>query len=427
MTDIFIIIALILLNGVFSMSEIALVSARKSKLSAEARKGNRGARTALRLIENPDRFLSTVQIGITLIGILTGLFSGAAFASELGDRLSDWGMAAPTAHRVAQILIVAVVTYLSIVVGELIPKRIGIALSYRISVWISPLMYVMSVVTMPVIWLLSISTNAAVRLLGLRDKSTVVTEDEIRSLIQEGAEAGQVKEVEQDIMERALVMGDQTVGRIMTNRSDILSLDCRMTAAEIKDIVYNNIHRGYPLYCDKGKEVIGMVLAGDLLRALDSGKADLREIAREPVYFPESMTAYDALAALKNGNVECALVCDEFGDMQGIVTLRDVLEGLIGMINDPADNPQIKPFDDSGNAFIVDGQYRWYDFLSFMDAEDLYEPSSYSTVAGWFLETYRHFPQEGETVEWQGMSFRIIDMDGPRIDKFLVSRSDTQS
>lgn len=426
MADILIIIVLILLNGVFSMSEIALVSARKSKLSAEAKKGNRGARTALRLIENPDRFLSTVQIGITLIGILTGLFSGAAFAAKLGDRFCELGIPYATAHRIAQILIVAVVTYLSIVIGELIPKRIGIAMSDRISSRIAPLMYVLSVVTMPVIWLLSVSTNLIVRLLGLKNKTAVVTEDEIRSLIQEGAEAGQVQEVEQDIMERALVMGDQTVNRIMTNRADILSLHCRMPVDEIKGIVFGNIHRGYPLYCEKGKEVKGIVLVGDLLRALDSGHVDLEKIAVNPVYFPESMTVYDALAVLKNGEIGCALVCDEFGEMQGIVTLRDVLEGLVGMISNPVDNPQIKPLDDSGNGvYAVDGLYKWYDFLSFMDAEDLYEPSTYSTIAGWFLETYRHIPAEGETVEWQGMTFKIVDMDSARINKFLVSRTNT--
>lgn len=422
MTDILIIIALILLNGVFSMSEIALVSARKSKLSAEAKKGNRGAKTALRLIENPDRFLSTVQIGITLIGILTGLFSGAAFAAQLGDRFCDLGLPDATAHRLAQILIVAVVTYLSIVIGELIPKRIGIAMSDRISIWIAPLMQVLSVVTMPVIWLLSVSTDLVVRLLGLRGKTAVVTEDEIRSLIQEGTEAGQVQEVEQDIMERALMMGDQTVSSIMTNRSDIVSLNCRMSVQDIKDTVFTHLHRGYPLYCEKGKEVTGIVLASGLLRALDRGDVDLKKIAAEPVYFPESMTVYDALAVLKSGEVECALVCDEFGDMQGIVTLRDVLEGLVGMINDPADNPQIRPLADNAAELIVDGQYRWYDFLSYLEAEDLYRPAAYSTVAGWFLETYRHLPHEGETVEWQGIRFKILDMDGARIDKFLVSR-----
>lgn len=419
MTDIFIIITLILLNGIFSMSEIALVSARKSKLSAEAKKGNRSAATALRLIENPDRFLSTVQIGITLIGILTGLFSGAAFASDLGDMLCRLGIADKTAHSLAQILIVTVVTYLSIVIGELIPKRIGIAMSDRISLWIAPVMHVLSVVTMPLIWLLSVSTNLAVRLLGLKNKSTVVTEEEIRSLIQEGTESGQVQEVEQDIMERALVMGDQTVGRIMTNRSDIISLHSRMSTDEIKEIVFGNIHRCYPLYCEDGKEVRGIVSVGKLLRAVDSGRIDWSGIVSEPVYFPESMTAYDALAVLKSGDVECALVCDEFGDMQGIITLRDVLEGLVGIINDQSDSPVIEPLDD---GYIVDGQYRWYDFLAFMDSEYLYEPSGYTTIAGWFLDTYRHFPAEGETVEWQGMSFRILDMDGPRIDKFLVKK-----
>lgn len=424
MTDIFIIIALILLNGIFSMSEIALVSARKSKLSAEAKKGSRGAAAALRLIENPDRFLSTVQIGITLIGILTGLFSGAAFATQLGDSFSEMGISASTAHRMAQILIVAVVTYLSIVIGELIPKRIGIAMSDRISIWIAPMMRILSIITMPLIWLLSTSTNVVVTLLGLKGKTAVVTEDEIRTLIQEGTEAGQVQEVEQDIMERALVMGDQTVNRIMTSRPDIVSLNCMMPATEIKELVFANIHRGYPLYGGKAQELKGIVLIGDLLRALDNGNANLEKIAVEPVYFPESMTVYDALAALKNGQAGCALVCDEFGDVQGIVTLSDVLEGLVGIISNPADNPQIRPFGDSGREYIVDGQYTWYDFLSSMDAEHLYEPSSYSTIAGWFLETYRHLPQEGENVEWQGFTFKILDMDGARIDKFLVTKTD---
>lgn len=424
MTDIFIIIALILLNGIFSMSEIALVSARKSKLSAEAKKGSRGAAAALRLIENPDRFLSTVQIGITLIGILTGLFSGAAFATQLGDSFSEMGISASTAHRMAQILIVATVTYLSIVIGELIPKRIGIAMSDRISIWIAPMMRILSIITMPLIWLLSASTNVVVTLLGLKGKTAVVTEDEIRTLIQEGTEAGQVQEVEQDIMERALVMGDQTVNRIMTSRPDIVSLNCMMPATEIKELVFANIHRGYPLYGGKAQELKGIVLIGDLLRALDNGNANLEKIAVEPVYFPESMTVYDALAALKNGQAGCALVCDEFGDVQGIVTLSDVLEGLVGIISNPADNPQIRPFGDSGREYIVDGQYTWYDFLSSMDAEHLYKPSSYSTIAGWFLETYRHLPQEGESVEWQGFTFKILDMDGARIDKFLVTKTD---
>lgn len=422
MTDIIIIIALIILNGIFSMSEIALVSARKTKLSTEAKRGSRGAKIALRLVENPDKFLSTVQVGITLIGILTGLFSGAAFAVELGDYFCELGLASSTAHQLAQILIVAVVTFLSIVIGELIPKRIGIALSEKIAIRMAPIMQILSSITMPIIWLLSASTNLVVKLFGLKDKSNVVTEDEIRSLIQEGTDAGQVQEVEQDIMERALVMGDLTVNGIMTNRTDIVSLSPRMSADDIKEIIYSDFHRYYPIYCDNSKEVIGIVYIGKLIKAINSGNVDLNELAEAPVYFPESMTVYDALDVLKKGHTECALVCDEFGEMQGIITLRDVLEGLVGMINDHSDDPQILPFNNSTNEFTVDGQYKWYDFLSHFEVEYLYQPASYSTIAGWFLDTYRRLPQEGEFVDWQGFRFKILDMDGARIDKFLVSK-----
>ncbi len=421
MADILIIIVLILLNGVFSMSEIALVSAHKAQLSAQARKGSRGAAVALRLVENPDRFLSTVQIGITLIGILTGLFSGAALAGDVGDCLARWGMEAKTAHTVAQVLIVTVVTYLSIVIGELIPKRIGIALSTRISMMVAPMMWVLSLVTMPVIWLLSVSTNVVVKLFGLKDKPAV-TEDELRSMIKESTESGTVQEVEQDIMERALMLGDQTVNRIMTTRSELVCLHCRMSAGEIKEIVYSELHRGYPLYCENRKEVKGIVLLRDLLPALDEGSVDLEKMAIIPTYFPESMTAYDALAVLKSGAQDCALVCDEYGEVQGIVTLRDVLGGLVGMVNNPPDTPQIVRLENDADEYVVDARFKWYDFLSFLDADDLYEPAPYSTIAGWFLDSFRRLPQKGETVEWQGLSFKILEMDGARIDRFLVRR-----
>lgn len=423
MTDIITIIVLIILNGLFSMSEIALVSARKTRLSSEAKKGSRGAKIALQLIEDPDKFLSTVQVGITLIGILTGLFSGAAFANSLGDYFCELGISDNTAHQLAQILIVAIVTYLSIVIGELIPKRIGISKSEKIAIRIAPVMKLLSTITLPVIWLLSASTNIVVKLFGFKDKSSMVTEDEIRSLIQEGTESGQVQEVEQDIMERALVMGDLTVSSIMTNRTDIVSLSPRMSNNEIKDIIHYNLHRNYPLYCENSKEVKGIVSLNDLLKALDDKNASLESIAIKPLYFPESMSVYNALDVLKNGHSDCALVCDEFGEMQGIITLRDVLEGLVGMINDQTDDPQISPFNNSSNEFIVDGQFKWYDFLSYFEAEDLYKPSSFSTVAGWFLDTYRRLPSEGESVVWHDFHFKILDMDGARIDKFIVSRS----
>lgn len=430
MTDIIIILLLILLNGVFSMTEMALVSARKSKLSALAADGSAGAKIAMRLMENPDKFLSTIQIGITLIGILTGLFSGAAFSSVLGDLFVDAGMSQAWAYKLAQTVIVLVVTYLSIVIGELIPKRIGLAMSDKIAVAMAPVMSVLSTVALPVVWLLTVSTELVARVLGVRHKSTKVTEDEIKSLIQEGTEAGEVKEVEQDIMERALVLGDQTVNRIMTNRADIVTLNCRMSPEEIRHTVYGELHRAYPFYCGDIKEIKGLLMLDDILRGLDEGRVEWTTCLKPPTYFPESMTAYDALEVLRNEEVPCGVVCDEFGELQGIVTLRDVLEGLVGMINNPVDTPRIIPFGDSNETdggdegvrkYLVDGMYKWYDFLSYIDRDNLYEPAAYSTVAGWFLDTWRRIPAEGEELEWKNIRFKIVDMDGARIDKILVT------
>lgn len=421
MTDIFIILFLILLNGLFSMTEMALVSARRSKLTAMANAGNRGAKTALALIENPDKFLSTIQIGITLIGILTGLFSGAAFSHRFGDWLIGAGVSAGAAYSLAQILIVVVVTYLSIVVGELIPKRIGLAMSDRIAVALSPAMRVLSVASLPLVWLLTKSTEIAACFMGVREKSSKVTEDEIKSLIQEGTESGEVREVEQDIMERVLVMGDQTVNRIMTNRTEIVTLNCRMSDDEIRSTVFRNLHRAYPFYCGDHKDIKGILMLPDILETLDDGYTDWSKVLKEPTFFPESMTAYDALDILRNEEIPCGLVCDEFGELQGIVTLRDVLEGLVGMLNHPVDAPKIAQFNESGTELVVDGSYKWYDFLAYIERDSLYVPSSYSTVAGWFLDSQRHIPVEGETVVWHGIRFRVLDMDGARIDKFLVA------
>ena len=421
MDDIFIIIMLIMVNGLFSMTEMALVSARKNKLSSMANSGSKGARAALRLIENPDRFLSTIQIGITLVGILTGLFSGAALSHGLGDILATAGIPPTASYKIAQVSIVVVVTYLSIVIGELIPKRIGLALSDKIASALAPAMRLMAVAALPAVWLLTKSTECATKVLGIKGTSAKVTEDEIKSLIQEGAEAGEVKEVEQDIMERALVMGDQTVSRIMTNRMELVTLNCHMSDTDIRHTVLDNIHRAYPYYCGDNKEIKGILTLPDILRALERGNADWDKELRRPTFFPESMTAYEALEALRNEEVPCGLVCDEFGEVKGIVTLRDVLEGLVGMISHPVDTPAIAMLDDTGNELIVDGNYRWYDFLDHIDRVSLYEPSPYSTIAGWFLHTQRHIPAEGECVGWNGIDFRVLDMDGARIDKFMVT------
>lgn len=421
MDDIIVIILLILLNGVFSMSEIALISARKSRLTSDARKGSRGAAAALRLAEDPDRFLSTIQIGITLIGILTGLYSGAALADDVGALLERMGMGPKAARSVGQVSIVAVVTYLSIVVGELVPKRIGLAAANGVAKFISRPMRLLATVALPAVWLLSASTSFLVRILGLKSNGNNVTEDEIKSLIQDGADAGEVKKVEQDIMERALVLGDLRVASIMTPKVDVKSLNLDMDVAEIKRNLSENLHSSYPVYCSSRQgAVCGMVSLKQLILTLDRPGFRLQDVVSAPVYFPETMSVYDALDTLKNKRVDFALVCDEFGDLSGVVTPGDVLDGLVGEFPHVGTSDMIFPAGVSG-SWLVDAGISFYDFLSHFEREDLYHPASYSTLGGFILEELKHVPTVGERYEWNGVRFEVAEMTGAKIGRILVS------
>lgn len=420
MDDLIIILCLILLNGIFSMSEVALISARKSKLASDAKGGSRSAATALKLQSEPDRFLSTVQIGITLIGILTGLFSGATIAGELGEYLASRGMAPRLAMSISKILIVAVVTYLSIVVGELVPKRIGLGRADAIAKAVAAPMRLLSLVTFPVVWLLSVSTSGLVRLLRIGVCSSKVTEEEIRSLIQEGAESGEVKEVEQNIMERALVLGDFRIGAIMTSRKDVVSLTVDMEESEIRGILAEELHSSYPVFDKDREEICGVVSLKQLVLSLGTPGFDIDRELTSGMCLPETMTVYDALETFKTAREHSALVYDEYGCFQGMVTLRDILDGLVGNIPQGVDEPVIVKRQGK-EEWLVDGQCPVYDFLAYFDREDLYEPTSYTTVGGLIMEHLRRVPSVGDMVRWHSFNLEVADMDHVRIDKVAVS------
>jgi putative hemolysin len=422
MDEILIILLLIVFNGIFAMSEIAVIQARKTTLSNDEKKGSRGARTALRLANDPDRFLSTVQIGITLIGILTGIYSGASLSGRFSDVFESFGMPERWAYPLAQGLIVIIVTYLTIVFGELVPKRIGMSVAERVSKVIARPMYILSVIASPFVWILSKSTEAMVNLLGVKDAETKVTEEDIKSIVQEGKEDGEVQEVEQDIVERVFMLGDLTVDSIMTHRSDVVTLDVSMTKDEIKQVLNDNLYEAYPLI-DRGIDnILGVVLLKDLLFRLDGDTPDLKTLMHPAVYFYENMSVYKALEQMKEKRLTQAFICDEFGSFQGIVTLRDILEGLVGTIDEVAEDPEIVKREGS-ESWLVDGQCSFYDFLSYFDKEDLYdnEQQDYNTLAGLIIEQLKHIPQAGERTEWNCFNFEIVDMDGVRIDKVLVT------
>lgn len=423
MKEIIIILLLILLNGIFSLSEIALISARKSKLSADAKRGSRSAQRALDMANEPDRFLSTVQIGITLIGILTGLYSGDVLANDFATILMGWGVAVAYAHPIAQSLIVVIVTYLSIVAGELVPKRIGLNLADRAAKLVAPPMHFLSVIAKPFVWILSKSTVLIVNLMGIKDNENRVTEEEIKTMIQEGAEAGEVQEVEQDIMERVLVMGDLKVSSIMTYRKEIICLDISMAASEVRDIIQNNLYEAYPVTNGSMENIEGVVTLKSLIVALNDPNFTMKDVITTPLYLPENMTVYKALELLKDNKTGRALVCDEYGSMQGIITTKDILEGLVGEVGDTEENevPYIIERKDN-KGWLADGQCPLYEFLTYFDSEDLCTSTpSCNTLAGLMLENLGHIPTEGESIQWHHFQLEIMDMDGARIDKVLVT------
>ena len=403
--EIAIIIALILLNGVFAMSEIALISARKSSLSNDIRHGSSTARIALKLANDPVKFLSTIQIGITLIGILTGIYSGDVLATDFGNILTDAGVPATYAYLLAQTLIVILVTYLTIIFGELVPKRIGMNAAEGVAKAVARPMHALSVVASPFVWLLSGSIELVSRIFHLEEADPKVTEAEIKSIIQEGAEHGEVKEVEQRIVGRVFSLGDRTVESIMTHRNDLVWLDAGMTRDEIRARVNGDPHSIYPVARRNPDTLLGVVYLKDLFAHLDDEGFDINTYLQPVKFFHEQTEVYNALDQLRNEHVGYGVVCDEFGITQGMPEERE--------------EPDIVEREDG--TCLVDGQCPFYDFLAHFGVEDIFPHTEYNTVSGLILETLEHIPATGEKLSWNGFNFEIVDMDGARIDKILVT------
>lgn len=421
MSEIFIIIALILFNGVLAMSEIALISVRKSHLTNEIKKGSKSARTALRLVNEPDKFLSTIQIGITVIGILTGMYSGSVLADDFSEILSRWGVATSVSHPLAQATIVITVTYFTLIFGELIPKRIGMSVAEKTVLIVARPMYVLSRAAAPFVWLLAKSTSVVFNMLGIKPDSGKVTEEEIKSMINEGAKDGEVQEVEQDIMERVFLLGDLKVSSLMTHRSDMIALDINMSQCQIREVLENNLYESYPVIDRNFDNVRGVVELRDLIFRFENADFELEQVLGDPIFFHENMSVYKALERMKDQRLGQALICDEFGSCQGVITLKDILEGLVGTIEDTHSEPDIIVRTEA-DGWLVDGQCALHDFFAYFDKEHLYSnDNNFNTVGGLVVEQLEHIPRSGESVEWKEFRFEVIDMDGARIDKILVT------
>lgn len=418
--EIIIILGLILLNGILSMSEIAMVSSRKSRLEMAAKKGSKSAKTALKLANEPDRFLSTIQIGITLIGILTGLYSGDALAGGFAIWLTQTGV--PQAHSLtlATGIIVVVVTYLTLILGELVPKHLGMNAPEKIAKLIARPMYTLSKIASPFVWLLSASTRLVVRITGISSKDNKVTEEEIKAIIQEGTEGGEIQEVEQDIVERVFNLGDRKIGSIMTHRNDLVWLDLNDPIETIRTKVKKNVYTVYPVAQGNLDNILGIVYLKDLFGKIDSPDFKLETLLHPAQYFPENQNVYNALEHLKKEQIKYGLITDEFGSIQGIVTLKDIVNVLLGEISETHQEPEIVKREDG--SLLVDGQCSFYEFLEYTEMECLYPEYDYNTISGLILNILEHIPHTGEKLCWHQMEFEIVDMDGARIDKILVTK-----
>lgn len=419
--EIVIVLGLILLNGVFSMSEIAVISARRSRLELDAKNGSKAARTALRLAENPDRFLSTIQIGITLIGILTGMFSSEMLAGGLAEWLSRIEVLRPYAPVVAKTAVVVAVTYLTLILGELVPKRIGLSVSQGVAKTIAPAMNLLSRIASPFVWVLSASTAGVCRLLGLKESGEdQASEEEIKAIVAQSAREGQIDPREQRIVERVFSLGDMNVASIMTHRSDIVWLDLHSDPAALRALIRDHVFNVYPVCEGSIERMVGVVHLKDLFAHADRPDFTLEEVMRPVEYFPETMSVYRAMDILKTSTLKCGIVIDEFGSIEGIVTLKDVVKGLLGDIGLQDGEPCIVRREDG--SLLVDGQCPFYELLAALELESLFSRYNYKTLSGLILSLRQHVPVTGERFSWLGVEMEVVDMDGARIDKVLVRR-----
>ena len=419
--ELLIILALILVNGLFSMSEISVVSSRKSKLDAQAKKGNKTARQILNVAENPDNFLSTVQIAITAVGLITGMYSGESLREPLGNFIERFGIDPYSAEAIARVVIILVITYVTIVLGELFPKKLGMNSPEKISGIIIKPMNLLTKLFYPFVWLLSVSTQALTSIFGIKKHNNTVTEEEIKSMINDSTEGGEIQEVEQDIVDRVFSLGDRDISSLMTHRTEFEWLDVDDVLSSIKEKLARKIHYIYPVADKTLDKIVGVVYLKDLFKNTDNNKT-IKDIMRQPQYLHESVSVYDALETFKENKIHYALIIDEFGMVEGMVTMNDILESLVGNSSEfETEDDEDEFMERADGTFLIGGQYSFYDFLSHFDMEDVYQDNNYNTISGLLFSKIGVIPKEGEKIEWDKFVFEIVDMDSTRIDKVLVS------
>ena len=436
--EVTIILLLIIANGVLSMSEMAIVSSRRARLLQLAEHGDKGAASALELSESPNDFLSTVQIGITLVGILTGAFGGATLADELTLLLKPLVGASHYANAIAIGIVVSITTFLSLIVGELVPKRLALHSPEKVARMVAIPMRKLSACVSPLVHLLGRSTNFILDLFGIKESSDpAVTEAEIHVLVEQAAEAGIVEESEQEMVAEVLRLGDRRVTAIMTPRTDIAWIELKSTVEEIIEVISENRHTRFPVAEGSLDTVHGIVEAKDLLSAIVRGKEiNLAELAYEPLVIPESLSVLDVLERLRDERAKIALVMSEYGGFQGMITSEDIFHAIVGHLPEAGKAPKWEAVQRDDGSWLLDGQMPIDEFQEMFDLSKIVvtdgegddeEESEieyqFQTLAGFILAQLQRIPKTGEKFQWRDLHFEIVDLDRHRIDKVMVRRS----
>ena len=422
MLEIAIVALLVVINGVFALSELAIVSARRARLQAMAAAGKRGAATALTLAADPGRFLSTVQIGITAVGLIAGAYSGATLSVALDEYLEGLGVPDTPANWLAYIIVFSTITFLSLIIGELVPKRIALVNAERIAAMVARPMGIIATMGAPLVWLLGVSTNLVLRLLRLdKVKQAEVTEEEVKSMIAEGARTGVFDPAEREMLEGVLRLADRSVRTIMTPRPDVVWLDIDDKPEDIRREITASGRSRFPVSRGDLDEIVGIVHSKDLLDLLLTGKPlDLQVCLHKPLIIHDGTPVLRVLELFKKAGLHMAIVVDEYGSIEGIATVTDILETMAGDFPDEGEDDASAVRREDG-SWLVDGMLPIDEVEHRLGLRGLLADRDFHTLAGFILAELGHVPRAGEHFFWQGNRFEVMDMDGRRVDKVLIT------
>jgi putative hemolysin len=420
--EIIIILFLIILNGIFSMTETALVSSKKARLEDAAKRGSVNARIALELSRSPEEFLSTVQVGITLIGIISGVYGGVALTEDVIPYVAMVPFLNHYATEVSYFLVVGIITYLSLVIGELVPKTIALNNPEKMAIFIAPFIQILTKITFPVVRLLSISTKAFIKIFRIKENpNPPVTEEELKLLIDQGSVYGSIEKKEGELIKRIFKFGDRKASSIMTQRHDIVWIDISKSPEEIKEFIYTNEHSVYPVCNKELDNILGVINALDFLKNPDTASS-LIELLKEPIFIPYGYSSIKLIERLKESKFYTAIVIDEYGAVRGLIKLRDIIENIIGELPEKGEIAEPQIIKRADNSFLVDGDTLLDDLadIIYIDAEE--KGNGFLTIAGYFIHQLKKLPATGDKITAKNFSLEIVDMDGNRIDKILLTR-----